>query len=430
MRAYVFLLVVLMITAATAVFWDCRNPQLSCSSPGTCIASGVCDGCTDKGHNCAFDLTNKDANDCSPTNNCENGASCSDDTASDSTVVCYCPPEYMGATCGTERFAATCSSTNMDVSFTPEFTPNGGVYVYKKPTCTLAGTGVGPYTKAVDHTGDAACGDAITATTGNITTWERKFIVVEDAAVVTTADFIIKVTCTHNKVTQVTHSIVSITENDDTAFGEVTGADELGLVTLSANPDTSPQNIGAVITFTITGSDGLEKIRIEKIEVSATGQTAKVIFDAGCPASNTGAYFGTPATSSTSLLVAEAKLLVVKFKDAANLEWSFTIKTCLTGDTTCDAATCSKRRKRAAQSLAGNSNHEVIRYKIDVIESANNGNEQKQASESECVTVNKMTAAVVAMAVACFILLVICLVFIVRVLSSRRYLTESKQNLS
>ncbi|XP_041353274.1 EGF-like domain-containing protein 1 [Gigantopelta aegis] len=101
MRAYVFLLI-LEITPATAAFWDCRNPQLNCASPGTCGDTGTCTGCTDMGHDCKSDNNNRNAGECT-TDLCKNGGMCYDATIEDGAAKCYCPPEYMGDTCESKR---------------------------------------------------------------------------------------------------------------------------------------------------------------------------------------------------------------------------------------------------------------------------------------------------------------------------------------
>ncbi|XP_041353273.1 uncharacterized protein LOC121371447 [Gigantopelta aegis] len=428
MKSYVVFLLVLGTTTVSASFWDCRNPSLSCASPGTCDANtGSCTGCANKGHDCNFDLVNKDLNDCTSAS-CQNGASCSDSALGDSAVVCYCPPEYMGATCDTKRFTLTCEENNMAVSLTPEFTPNGGVYVLGHSDCSATVSGSGPYTKSIPHTGDSDCGDISPTTSGTTKTWTRKVVVQEDAAILTTADFIVTFTCTFEGEHVVSHSVTTVNVDENTALGEVDGTDDFGTVSLTASPGSTTLAIGTEVTFVFTGAEGIAKILIYDIEILATGETARDIYEDGCVLAGTEAYIAAPHpfTRSSNKKEAEAHLLVVKYKDVSDLQWIFTVKTCLGIDLTpCNAPVCSKRRRRAVEQAADNST-KVVNYKINVVESLQNTVDK---SQTECVVTNKMTAAVVAMAVACFILLVICLVFIVRVLS-RRNRADSKENLS
>ncbi|XP_041351110.1 uncharacterized protein LOC121370076 [Gigantopelta aegis] len=209
----------------------------------------------------------------------------------------------------------------------------------------------------------------------------------------------------------------------------VTGG--FGDVALTASPSGTTQAIAQEITFTLTGSNGLTKILLGELSVSTVGQT-RTLCNRGCMIPKKEAYFGThpPITYFNNHLQATVKMRVVKFINSADLTWKFIVRKCVAGDLArCADPTESdcdfSRRRRAVEQVADNST-ETVNYGITVVESLQNYEDKRH---SECVTTSTMTAAVVAMAVVCFILLVICLVFIVHVLS-RRNRSDSKENLS
>ncbi|XP_046574916.1 EGF-like domain-containing protein 2 [Haliotis rubra] len=462
MRSLTFCFVALLAHLGAASF-DCRRTSQSCTAPTTCaFTSSTCD-CSSatspsEGYDCGLVTAQIRAGACATSDPCSTHGTCYDSAG---TALCYCTADSYGTNCDEKRLTVACETGKMVIGVNPagaSFTGHAYVQGYRAdancnlaqvPDPTLASDSIPDtwmgYALDLDNTG-TACGDVVAVNTGGKTEYTRIIVVQYESDFLTSIDDLFTAKCVFNHAGALVFS--GIAKLDPTALtgnlNEISAETEFSPVSLALTSggspvvSTTPINVGSEIVFTFTIPTEYESMRIVTAVADNTVTadlktlnivTASCMDNAAYPISVEAPTRGSTGTDKREITL---KLKAFHFDGNDEVGFKFTVKVCLTAnDADCNPETCNGvaasgfgRKKREAS--AG---EKVITRFITVRDPQSFGQDgQTGLTNSNCQITGQTTAAMVAMGIVIFTLLILCLVLIVRFVSHRNR-SESKQDL-
>ncbi|XP_067668640.1 EGF-like domain-containing protein 2 [Haliotis asinina] len=442
--------IVLLAIQCQATF-DCRRPTQDCKSGGTCTyvsPTCTCPGGaspTHEGHDCGLLISTKGALSCVTTDPCVAGqGDCYDDGAGG---MCYCSSDYYGPTCAEQRFTVTCLADRMVIGINPYGTFSGVAYIEGKrgtaacesfpvPSVSssdnIPDTWEGRYIE-VEHT-SPDCGTITPAANGGNMEYTRDVVIQYSQDYILNIDDRYTVKCVlDGSGVPVSYSIVPIDTTDLSPLNTITREDYLGPVFLALTTGgqavtTTPVDVGAELLFTFAISPEYDSMLIISGEANNTltvGTKTLNLITGSCmdndafPVTVEAAARGSGGTDKRELTL---KIRAFHFDGNTEVGFKFVVKVCLTANAAdCDPVNCPPgsangfgRRRRA-------SSDETIVERIISIRDPRSITklDDKGVVYSECSMSGKISAAMVAMAVALSILILLCIVLIARAVSSR-----------
>ncbi|XP_067686837.1 EGF-like domain-containing protein 2 [Haliotis asinina] len=462
MRSLTLCIVALLAHLAAASF-DCRRTSQSCAASTTCsFTSSTCD-CTSaaspsQGHDCNLITSQVGVGACLTSDPCSTDGTCYDDAG---TARCYCTADSYGTICDQKRLTVACETGKMVIGVNPAGTAfSGHAYVQGQradASCNLAAvpnptstadsipdTWMG-YALDLANTG-TTCGDVVAVNTGGKTEYTRIIVVQYESDFLTSIDDLFTAKCVFDDTGALVFS--GIAKLDPTALtgnlNEVSAETQFSPVSLALTSggspvvSTTPINVGSELLFTFTIPTEYESMRIVTAVANNTVTadlktlnivTASCMDDAAYPISVEAPARGSAGTDKREITL---KLKAFHFDGNDEVGFKFTVKVCLTAnDADCNPATCNGvagsgfgRKKRETSG-----DEKVITRFITVRDAQSFGLEgQTGLTNSDCQITGQTTAAMVAMGIVIFTLLILCLVLIVRFVSHRNR-SESKQDL-
>ncbi|XP_071093025.1 EGF-like domain-containing protein 2 [Haliotis cracherodii] len=442
--------IILMVIQCQATF-DCRRPSQDCKNGGTCsyVASAcTCPGGaspTHEGEDCGLLIIDKGASSCITTDPCKAGqGACYDDGSGG---MCYCFSDYYGSTCDEQRFTVSCLADRMVIGLNPYGTFSGVAYIEGKRGTAACESSPVPSASSSDNVPD---------------TWEGRYIEVEhtspDCGTITATPNGVNIEYTRDVVIQysqdyiiniddrytvkcvldgsgvpVSYNIVPVNTADLSPLNTITRQDFLGPVFLALTSggqavSTNPIDVGAELVFTFAISPDYESMLIISGEANNTMTvgtktlnliTGSCMDDDAFPVIVEEASRGSGGTDKREI---NLKLRAFHFDGNTDVGFKFLVKVCLTANAAdCDPANCPPgsangfgRRRRAAPS-------ETIVERIISIQDPRSITklDEKDVVYSECQMSGKISAAMIAMAVALSILILLCIALIARAVTSR-----------
>ncbi|XP_046574918.1 EGF-like domain-containing protein 2 [Haliotis rubra] len=301
------------------------------------------------------------------------------------------------------------------------------------------------YALDLDNTG-TTCGDVVGVTTGGKTEYTRTIVVQYESDFLTSIDDLFTAKCVFNLAEALVFS--GIAKLDPTALtgnlNEISAETEFSPVRLQLTSggspvvSTTPINVGSELKFTFSVPKEYEAIRLVTAVADNTVTTdLKTLNIVTASCMDNAAYpisVEAPAWDNFGINRREIifKLKAFRFDGNDEVRFKFTVKVCLEANNEdCDPETCNGgdtfgfgRKKREAS--AG---EKSITRIITVRDPRSFGQDgQTGLTNSNCQITGQTTAAMVAMGMVIFTLLILCLVLIVRFVSHRNRF-ESKKDL-